>query len=82
MPGVRLVEPEGTYLIWLDFNALGLSGKALDDLIVHKAGLWLDGGEMFGAGGAGFQRINIACPRATLRLALEKLATALRERAE
>ena len=81
MPGVRLVEPEGTYLIWLDFRTLGLSGKALDDLIVYKAGLWLDAGEMFGDGGEGFQRINIACPRATLEEALKRLSWALEERA-
>ena len=80
MPGVRLVEPEGTYLIWLDFRSLGLSGKTLDDLIVYKAGLWLDAGEMFGDGGDGFQRINIACPRATLEEALKRLARALEER--
>ncbi len=80
MPGVRLIEPEGTYLIWLDFRALGLAGKPLDDLIVYKAGLWLDPGEMFGPGGEGFQRINIACPRATLEEALTRLARALNER--
>ena len=80
MPGVRLVEPEGTYLIWLDFRPLGLSGKTLDDLVVYKAGLWLDAGEMFGDGGEGFQRINIACPRATLEEALKRLARALEER--
>jgi len=80
MPGVRLVEPEGTYLVWLDFRALGLAGQALDDLVVYKAGLWLDAGEIFGAGGAGFQRLNIACPRAALERALAKLAGALRER--
>lgn len=79
LPGIRLVEPEGTYLAWLDFNGLGLSGRELDDFMLHKAGLWLDAGEMFGAGGAGFQRVNIACPRATLKLALEKLDAALRE---
>ncbi len=80
MPGVRLVEPEGTYLIWLDFRELGLSGQTLDDLIVYKAGLWLDAGEMFGNGGDGFQRINIACPRATLEEALKRLSRALEER--
>jgi cystathionine beta-lyase len=77
MPGIRLVEPEGTYLPWLDCSALGLSDKALDELITHKAKLWLDAGTMFGAGGEGFQRINIACPRALLRQALGQLAQAV-----
>ena len=78
LPQVRLVEPEGTYLVWLDFRALGLSDRELDDLIVNRAKLWLDAGPVFGAGGEGFQRINIACPRATLRQALTQLEQALR----
>ncbi len=77
LPQIRLVEPEGTYLIWLDFSALGLSDQALDELMVHQAGLWLDGGTMFGAGGASFQRINIACRRETLQEALQRLKKAL-----
>lgn len=79
LPKIRLVEPQGTYLIWLDCRALGLSDSELDRLIVHKAGLWLDAGPMFGAGGEGFQRINIACPRKILQGALEKLKEALIE---
>jgi cystathionine beta-lyase len=77
LPRVRLVEPEGTYLLWMDFRELGLSADALDALIVKKAGLWLDGGTMFGEEGAGFQRINIACPRDTLRQALHRLESAV-----
>lgn len=79
LPQVRLVEPEGTYLVWLDFRALGLSDKELDELIVKKAGLWLDGGSMFGAGGEGFQRINIACPRSLLEEALNRLEKAFKD---
>ena len=79
IPKIRLVEPEGTYLVWLDCSALGLSDEELDDLIVHRAGLWLDSGTMFGVGGNGFQRINIACPYAVLREALEKLKQAVKE---
>ena len=77
LPGVRLVEPEGTYLPWLDFSGTGMTGKKLDDFIVRDARLWLDDGAIFGPGGEGFQRINIACPAATLKQALEQLAAAL-----
>ena len=77
LPRLRLIEPEGTYLIWLDCKSLGLSDKELDELIVHKAGLRLDAGEMFGAGGEGFQRINIACPRALLKKGLIQLEEAV-----
>ncbi|MDR3294238.1 MAG: pyridoxal phosphate-dependent aminotransferase [Clostridiales Family XIII bacterium] len=73
LPGIKLIEPEGTYLAWLDCRALGLSAGELDDWVVKKAGLWLDGGVMFGEEGAGFQRINIACPRSLLQQALAQL---------
>lgn len=75
-----MVEPEGTYLLWLNFRKLGLSDAQLEDLIVHKAGLWLDGGTMFGKGGEGFQRINIACPRSFLEKALAQLRQAVNDK--
>ena len=80
LPGISLVEPEGTYLIWLDCSGLGIPDKDLNDLIVYKAGLWLDPGNIFGKEGEFFERINIACPRKTLKLAFEKLYDALDER--
>lgn len=79
LPKITLVEPEGTYLIWLDFRELGLTETQREDLIVNKARLWLDSGAMFGVDGEGFERINIACPRSVLRQALEQLEEALRE---
>lgn len=78
LPQIKLIEPEGTYLIWLDFRALGLSEAQREELIVKQAGLWLDSGAMFGVDGEGFERVNIACPRSTLQLALEKLEQAMR----
>jgi len=80
LPQIKLVEPEGTYLVWLDCSALGLDDKTLEDFIVNEAGLWLDSGTMFGAGGEGFQRINIACPRAVLHKALTRLEQAVYKR--
>ena len=77
VPRVKLVKPEGTYLAWLDFRELRLNNRELDDMILHKAGLWLDDGPMFGAGGEGFQRMNIACPRSVLQEALERLERAV-----
>jgi len=77
LPQIKLIEPEGTYLLWMDFNELGLSENELEKLIITKAGLWLDGGTMFGAGGEGFQRINIACPRLILEQALSQLEQAI-----
>ncbi len=77
LPGVKLRKPEGTYLLWLDFRDLGLSAEELEDLIIHRAKLWLDSGSIFGAAGEGFQRINAACPRSTLKEALERIEKAL-----
>lgn len=79
IPDIKMREPEGTYLVWLDCRGLQLTEKELEDLVLHKAGLWLDSGLMFGKAGAGFQRINVACPRVTLEKALCKLAEAVRE---
>ncbi|MBP2632336.1 MAG: aminotransferase [Firmicutes bacterium] len=78
IPQIKLVEPQGTYLIWLDCTALNLDDKALEDLIVNKAKLWLDAGTMFGPEGSGFQRINITCPRATLEKALQQLEASVK----
>ena len=75
---LRLIEPEGTYLLWVDFRALGLSEKEINDLVIGKARLWLDEGTMFGPSGAGFQRINMACPRKVLVEALDRLSEAIR----
>ena len=77
LPQIKLIEPEGTYLIWLDCRALGLSEEQLEHLIVHEAKLWLDSGAIFGEVGEGFERINIACPRAVLKEALERLNRAV-----
>lgn len=74
LPKVKMTEIEGTYLVWLDFKAYGLTDKELDRRIIHEAGLWLDSGHIFGKPGEGFQRINIACPRRILMQALERLA--------
>ncbi len=77
LPGVTMTEHEGTYLVWLDFSGTGLSDAEIEDRIVHKAKLWLDGGTMFGESGKGFQRINVACPRSVLEEAMERLKEAL-----
>ena len=77
IPKIRLIEPEGTYLLWLDCRELGLSVEELEHLVVDKANLWLAPGFIFGAVGEGFERINIACPRQTLRQAMDQLRDAL-----
>jgi cystathionine beta-lyase len=80
LPGVTMTPTEGTYLVWLDFRQTGLGVDELEDLIIHKAKLWLDSGKIFGESGRGFQRINVACPRTTVKEALDRIKTALEER--
>lgn len=80
LPGIELIEPEGTYLIWLDLRKLGLSQEEQEAFITRDAGLWLDSGTMFGPEGKGFERMNIACPRDTLKKALSQLEQALGNR--
>lgn len=77
IPRIKMIEPEGTYLVWIDFRGLNLKNGELEELIVDKAGLWLDSGAIFGPAGRGFQRINVACPRATLTEALQRLKEAV-----
>jgi cystathionine beta-lyase len=77
LPQLHMVPTEGTYLVWVDCRDLGLSDSELERLILQDAGLWLDAGTMFGEGGSGFQRINVACPKKTLEQALGKLKKAV-----
>jgi cystathionine beta-lyase len=76
LPGIRLVEPEGTYLLWLDFRALGLPHEEVDRIIVQKAKLWLDEGLIFGEAGRHFQRVNMAAPLSVVREAFERIERA------
>ena len=71
-----MIYPEATYLVWVDCSGLGLTDKALENLVVKKANLWLDSGRIFGKVGRGFQRFNVACPRKTLKQALEQFKKA------
>jgi len=73
IPKIKLIEPEGTYLAWLNCNELGISAQELDEAITQKGKLWLNAGYTFGKGGKGFERMNVACPRSVLQNALERL---------
>jgi len=73
IPKIKFIEPEGTYLAWLDFREFGLSEQKLDEAVTHKGKLWLNAGYTFGKGGKGFERINVACPRSVLHKAMERL---------
>ena len=79
IPAVKPLRPEASFLVWLDCHDLGLDHDALVNLFVNKARLALNDGEMFGPGGEGFMRLNVATPRSVLKQALEQLETAIGE---
>ena len=73
LPGVNVIDGEGTYLMWLDFNGTGLSPEEIDRRIIYDAKLWLDSGKIFGKTGKGFQRINVAAPRQIIAECLNRI---------
>ncbi|MCP5096014.1 MAG: pyridoxal phosphate-dependent aminotransferase [Chloroflexi bacterium] len=74
---VSLIEPEGTFLAWLDFRALGFDAKVLEKFLANDAKIALGSGYWFGREGAGFARMTIGCPRTTIERALNNLSTAV-----
>lgn len=73
LPKIKLIYPEGTYLLWLDFNEFDLTDNEIEDLLLNKAKIWLNNGKIFGRCGVGFQRLNVALPRAKLKWAMEQI---------
>lgn len=78
LPQIDVIEPEGTYLVWLDFTKLNMSHEELEQFVQGEARLALDEGYIFGEGGKGFERINIACPQSVLQEGLERLEKAIK----
>lgn len=72
---IKVLLPEGTYLLWLDFSKTGLSDSEINDRVLNKAKVWLDSGSMFGKEGEKFQRINCATPRIILEDALKRICS-------
>lgn len=78
IPEIKVIHPEGTYLVWLDCRSLGLSARDLESFMNQEAKVGLDHGVAFGPSGDGFERINIACPRPILQEALVRIEKAVR----
>ena len=77
LKGVRILKPQATYLVWIDFRETGLSADEIDALVIEKAKIAVDLGRWFGEEGAGFLRFNFACHRSTLEKALGQLKSAI-----
>ncbi|MEC9488410.1 MAG: PatB family C-S lyase [Halanaerobium sp.] len=78
IPGVKVHQPDGTYLLWLDFRDILPDPDSLEEFLLEEARVGLVNGSWFGPGGAGFMRLNMACPRETLQEALERIARAVK----
>ncbi|MFX1312354.1 MAG: MalY/PatB family protein [Promethearchaeota archaeon] len=81
IPEIEIIEPEGTYLVWLDFRKMGIVYDQLENFLHENAKVALDDGGMFGKNGEGFQRINIACPQSILEIALKRIHKAVKSKA-
>ncbi len=79
LPQIRMIQPEGTYLAWLDFRELGMEPEELQRFLVHKVGVGLNPGYQFGPGGEGFARLNLGCSRSMLVEVVERLELGLRD---
>ena len=80
LPAIKPLRPQASFLVWLDCRDLGLGHDALVDLFVNRARLALNDGAMFGPGGEGFMRMNVALPRTILLEALTRLRQAVAKR--
>ena len=78
IPGVKIIKPEATFLLWVDFRETGLTDAELRKLMIEKAKLGLSDGPIFGQDGSGFQRINIGCPKIILERALLQIQKSIR----
>jgi cystathionine beta-lyase len=77
LPQVKIIKPEGTYLVWMDCRSISDNPQVLKQLMFEKAGVAFSEGSVFGKQSAGFLRVNIACPRSILIEALEKFSAAV-----
>lgn len=77
LPQLKVIQPEATYMAWIDFSGLGLDDEALNQFVIQAAGLGLNQGIQFGPGGVGFMRMNLACPRSLVQKGLEQLEEAI-----
>ena len=77
IPKARMIKPQATYLAWIDFSAYVDEGSKIEELMAKKGKIAMDGGTWFGSQGAGFMRLNFACPRELLRQGLERMKLAI-----
>lgn len=80
LPKIKVSRLEGTYLMWLDLREYGIDHRELERIMTQEAQLFFDEGYIFGEDGKGFERVNIACPKAVLEQAMQRLEIALQNK--
>lgn len=78
IPQLKVKKPEGTYLLWVDFSNLNVDKKDLKNALINKGRIALSDGSSFGIGGAGYYRINLACPRSMVLEGLKRIEFAIK----
>ncbi len=78
-PKIKVIKPEGTFVVWMDCRELGIPPEELNQFFVREARIAFSDGLMFGSAGAGYQRMNIGCPRSMITEAMERLSKALED---
>lgn len=77
LPMVKIMEPDASYLVWMDFRALHVDGETLHALLLNEGKVWLEEGYVFGPEGSGFERFNLACPRSRVEEGLQRIKQGL-----
>lgn len=78
LPEIKVVKPEGTYLMWLDFNGTKIPQDKIQEFLINEAKVAMNDGGSFGNNGKGFARMNVACPRYMVEEAMERIEKALK----
>ena len=78
LPEIKVVKPEGTYLMWLDFNGTKIPQDKIQEFLINEAKVAMNDGGSFGSNGKGFARMNVACPRYMVEEAMERIEKALK----
>ena len=79
LPQVKMMEPDASYLVWMDFRALKVDSRQLHDLLLKEGKVWLEEGYIYGECGEGFERFNLACPRSRVEDGLNRIKRCLEQ---
>jgi cystathionine beta-lyase len=79
IPELTVIQPEGTYLVWVDMKGLGMETEELNKFMIDKVKVATDFGNVFGEEGAGYQRFNLGCTLDTVKECLNRLDLAISE---